>query len=120
MKKLFLCLVMLMSVGQVFAPTIYARHSGATGLQAVEGSIQIKAHNIANISAPKFTEIPELIISNARTISIVYGEADTVADPSEKSISAIDELLKLIHIQQQYESQPFERVRRPIQQKSEE
>jgi flagellar basal body rod protein FlgG len=121
MKKFFFCLAMLMSVEQVFAVSL--RHLldvKTTGMQAPEGLLQIKAHNIANISAPTFPEIPELIISNARTISIVYQEADTVADSSEKPISAIDELIQLIHIQQQYESQPFETVRRLIQQKSEE
>ncbi len=62
MKKFFLCLAMLMSVGQVFAVSL--RHLldvKTTGMQAPEGMLQIKGTNIANISAPTFPEIPDLI-----------------------------------------------------------
>ncbi|MEI7494517.1 MAG: hypothetical protein WCJ92_08000 [Alphaproteobacteria bacterium] len=87
-----------------------------TELQASEGLL---SQNTASPNLLPLLEIADPIIPNGSAISTNSEEVDTATDPSEKLISVIDELWKLIDVQLQYKRRPFETVEMLIQQKSE-
>jgi hypothetical protein len=89
MKKFFLCLAMLMNVEQVFATIDSNRlHKKVTEMTGMyESLLPIIAHNIANIRAPTFPEIPDLIIQKRTVRRIFEGRDSSPADSSDTKSS---------------------------------